>query len=84
MKNPYSVLMRIFLALGLVRLSRSFCRLYCPVQDAKLAPEVASGDSPFLWGCGENSLFKDKLFDFVTVSHVLEHLVTPKKFLAEF
>ncbi|AWW45643.1 hypothetical protein DPM18_01720 [Polynucleobacter paneuropaeus] len=110
MKNPYSALMRICLALGLVRLAWSFRRLYCPVPKSALVLEVGSGGSPYFranvlvdayaqtrerhWapfvtdrpsvlGFGENLPFKDKSFDFVIASHVLEHSANPKKFLEE-
>ena len=110
MKNSYSALMRICLAVGLVRLAWSFRRLYCPVPKSALVLEVGSGGSPYFranvlvdaytqtrerhWapfvtdrpsvlGFGENLPFKDKSFDFVIASHVLEHSANPKKFLEE-
>jgi SAM-dependent methyltransferase len=110
MKNSNSVLMRLCLTLGLVRLAWSFRRLYCPVSKNALVLEVGSGGSPYFranvlvdayaetrerhWaafvtdrpsvlGFGENLPFKDKSFDFVIASHVLEHSANPKKFLEE-
>jgi SAM-dependent methyltransferase len=110
MKNPYSSLMRLCLALGWVRFAWSFRRLYCPVPNNALVLEVGSGGSPYFranvlidayaqtrerhWapfvtdrpsvlGFGENLPFKDKSFDFVIASHVLEHSENPKKFLEE-
>lgn len=110
MKTSNSVLMRLCLTLGLVRLAWSFRRLYCPVPKNALVLEVGSGGSPYFranvlvdayaqtrerhWapfvtdrpsvlGFGENLPFKDKSFDFVIASHVLEHSANPKKFLEE-
>lgn len=110
MKNSYSVLMRLCLALGMVRLAWSFRRLYCPVPKGALVLEVGSGGSPYFranvlvdayaqtrerhWapfvtdrpsvlGFGENLPFKDKAFDFVVASHVLEHSANPRQFLEE-
>lgn len=45
------------------------------------APLVA--DRPTVLGFVENLPFKDKAFDFVIASHVLEHSAHPEKFLAE-
>lgn len=108
--NPYSTLMRFFLAIGLSRLAWSFRRLHCPVPKTALVLEVGSGGSPYFranvlvdaysqtrerhWaplitdrpsvlGFGESLPFKDKAFDFVIASHVLEHSDDPKKFLDE-
>jgi SAM-dependent methyltransferase len=40
-------------------------------------------DRPTLLGFGEKLPFKDKVFDFVIASHVLEHTPFPEKFLSE-
>jgi len=40
-------------------------------------------DRPIILGFVENLPFKDKAFDFVIASHVLEHSKNPKKFLSE-
>ncbi|MCM0605506.1 MAG: class I SAM-dependent methyltransferase [Xanthomonadaceae bacterium] len=40
-------------------------------------------DRPFVLGFVENLPFKDKSFDFVIASHVLEHSKDPEKFLSE-
>lgn len=40
-------------------------------------------DRPSVVGLGENLPFKDKVFDFVIASHVLEHSSDPESFLKE-
>jgi len=40
-------------------------------------------DRPLVYGQVENMPFKDKSFDFVIASHVLEHVSDPAKFLSE-
>lgn len=40
-------------------------------------------DRPSVLGMGESLPFKDKIFDFVIASHVLEHSPEPEKFLNE-
>ncbi len=40
-------------------------------------------DRPLVFGMAENMPFKDKAFDFVIASHVLEHVSDPAKFLNE-
>lgn len=42
-----------------------------------------TSDRPTVLGFVENLPFKDKAFDFVIASHVLEHSVQPEKFLSE-
>src|ERR1041384_6081923 len=41
-------------------------------------------DRPFVFGFIENLPFKDRTFDFLIASHVLEHSKNPEKALAEF
>jgi SAM-dependent methyltransferase len=105
-----SVLMSIFLGLGMKRLAWAFRRLHCPVSKDALVLEVGSGGNPYFranvlidayastrerhWaplvmdrpsvmGFGESLPFKDKAFDFVIASHVLEHSADPEKFIIE-
>ena len=40
-------------------------------------------DRPMVYGVGERMPFKDKAFDFVIASHVLEHTADPASFLNE-
>ncbi|MCG2659082.1 MAG: methyltransferase domain-containing protein [Kiritimatiellae bacterium] len=40
-------------------------------------------DRPFVLAFGESLPFKDRVFDFVIASHVLEHSPAPERFLAE-
>lgn len=40
-------------------------------------------DRPLVYGVVENMPFKDKAFDFVIASHILEHVSEPEKFLNE-
>jgi ubiquinone/menaquinone biosynthesis C-methylase UbiE len=40
-------------------------------------------DRPLVMGLAENLPFKDKSFDFVIASHVLEHSSDPERFLKE-
>lgn len=40
-------------------------------------------DRPFVLAFGESLPFKDRAFDFVIASHVLEHSPAPERFLAE-
>ena len=40
-------------------------------------------DRPFVWGNAERLPFKNDAFDFVVLSHVLEHTFRPKQLLAE-
>jgi len=40
-------------------------------------------DRPLILGFGEKLPFKDRVFDFVIASHVLEHSANPEKFLSE-
>jgi glycosyltransferase involved in cell wall biosynthesis/SAM-dependent methyltransferase len=40
-------------------------------------------DRPMVLGFGENLPFRDKVFDFVIASHVLEHSADPARFLSE-
>jgi ubiquinone/menaquinone biosynthesis C-methylase UbiE len=40
-------------------------------------------DRPLVYGLVENMPFKDKCFDFVIASHVLEHVSDPAAFLSE-
>lgn len=42
-----------------------------------------TADRPTIIGNGENLPFKDKAFDFVIASHVLEHSSDPERFLKE-
>jgi SAM-dependent methyltransferase len=105
-----SILMSIFLSLGMKRLAWAFRRLHCPVPKDALVLEVGSGGNPYFranvlvdaytttrerhWaplitdrpsviGFGESLPFKDKAFDFVIASHVLEHSSEPEKFINE-
>jgi hypothetical protein len=41
-------------------------------------------DRPFVFGFIENLPFKDRSFDFLIASHVLEHSTSPEKSLVEF
>ncbi len=50
-------------------------------QERHWEPLIA--DRPIVLGYGENLPFKDKSFDFIIASHVLEHSAQPEKFLAE-
>jgi SAM-dependent methyltransferase len=54
---------------------------YTQTRERHWAPFVT--DRPSVLGFGENLPFKDKSFDFVIASHVLEHSANPKKFLEE-
>lgn len=54
---------------------------YAQTRERHWAPFVT--DRPSVLGFGENLPFKDKSFDFVIASHVLEHSANPKKFLEE-
>ena len=54
---------------------------YMQTRERHWAPFVI--DRPSVLGFGENLPFKDKAFDFVIASHVLEHSVNPRKFLEE-
>ncbi len=40
-------------------------------------------DRPMVFGVGEQMPFRDKAFDFVIASHILEHTSEPEKFIAE-
>ena len=40
-------------------------------------------DRPLIFGLAEKMPFKDKVFDFVVASHVLEHTSDPEKFISE-
>lgn len=108
--NENSLLMNLFLALGLERIAWACRRLHCPVPKSALVLEVGSGGSPYFrsnvlidayeetrerhWaplvkdrpsvlGMGEALPFKDRAFDFVIASHVLEHSGDPERFLLE-
>ena len=105
-----SIIMSIFLSLGMKRLAWAFRRMHCPVPEEALVLEVGSGGNPYFranvladayattrerhWaplvtdrpsvmGFGESLPFKDKVFDFVIASHVLEHSAEPEKFINE-
>jgi SAM-dependent methyltransferase len=105
-----SIIMSIFLGLGMKRLAWAFRRMHCPVPEEALVLEVGSGGNPYFranvladayattrerhWaplvtdrpsvmGFGESLPFKDKAFDFVIASHVLEHSSEPEKFINE-
>ena len=54
---------------------------YAHTRERHWAPFVT--DRPSVLGFGENLPFKDKSFDFVIASHVLEHSANPKKFIEE-
>jgi SAM-dependent methyltransferase len=54
---------------------------YEETRERHYAPLVA--DRPTVLGFVEHLPFKDKAFDFVIASHVLEHSSDPEKFLAE-
>ena len=54
---------------------------YESTRERHWAPLVA--DRPMVLGFVEDLPFKDKAFDFVIASHVLEHSAEPKKFLSE-
>lgn len=40
-------------------------------------------DRPMVYGLGEHMPFRDKAFDFVIASHILEHTADPASFLSE-
>jgi SAM-dependent methyltransferase len=54
---------------------------YEETQERHWEPLVS--DRPTILAMGEKLPFKDKAFDFVIASHVLEHIASPEKFLAE-
>lgn len=54
---------------------------YEATRERHYVPLVA--DRPTVLGFVESLPFKDKVFDFVIASHVLEHSVDPKRFLSE-
>ena len=54
---------------------------YEETQERHWEPLVS--DRPTILAMGEKLPFKDKAFDFVIASHVLEHTASPEKFLAE-
>jgi SAM-dependent methyltransferase len=54
---------------------------YSQTRERHWAPFIT--DRPSVLGFGENLPFKDKAFDFVIASHVLEHSENPKQFLDE-
>ena len=54
---------------------------YPQTRERHWAPLIS--DRPSVLGFGENLPFKDKAFDFVIASHVLEHSDDPKQFLDE-
>lgn len=54
---------------------------YEDTRERHWAPFVK--DRPSVLGYGESLPFKDKIFDFVIASHVLEHSSDPEKFLNE-
>ena len=54
---------------------------YEETRERHWAPFIV--DRPAIIGTGENLPFKDKVFDFVIASHVLEHSADPKKFIME-
>ena len=54
---------------------------YASTRERHWAPFIT--DRPSVLGMGEALPFKDKSFDFVIASHVLEHSAEPEKFLKE-
>lgn len=54
---------------------------YRETRERHWAPFIT--DRPSLLGMGENLPFRDKSFDFIIASHVLEHSADPEKFLQE-
>jgi SAM-dependent methyltransferase len=54
---------------------------YEDTRERHWAPLIT--DRPTVLGFVENLPFKDKAFDYVIASHVLEHSTDPKRFLAE-
>lgn len=54
---------------------------YEATRERHYVPLVA--DRPTVLGYAESLPFKDKIFDFVIASHVLEHSADPKRFLSE-
>lgn len=54
---------------------------YAETRERHWAPFVT--DRPSLLGIGEALPFRDKSFDFVIASHVLEHSADPERFLRE-
>lgn len=54
---------------------------YAHTRERHWAPLIS--DRPTVLGFVENLPFKDKAFDFVIASHVLEHSTEPEKFLSE-
>lgn len=54
---------------------------YADTRERHWAPFIT--DRPSALGMGEALPFKDKVFDFVIASHVLEHSSDPKQFLLE-
>lgn len=54
---------------------------YASTRERHWAPFVT--DRPSVLGFGESLPFKDKSFDFVIASHVLEHSAEPEKFIKE-
>lgn len=54
---------------------------YEETRERHWAPFVK--DRPSVLGVGEALPFKDKVFDFVIASHVLEHSADPERFLSE-
>ena len=54
---------------------------YEVTRERHWAPLVA--DRPTVLGLAENLPFRDKAFDFVIASHVLEHSADPERFIAE-
>lgn len=54
---------------------------YAETRERHWAPFIT--DRPSVLGMGERLPFRDKSFDFVIASHVLEHSADPDKFLSE-
>ena len=54
---------------------------YAETRERHWAPFIK--DRPSVLGMGEALPFRDKSFDFVIASHVLEHSANPEKFLSE-
>ena len=55
---------------------------YFETQERNWVPLIT--DRPFVFGNIESLPFKDKAFDFIIASHVLEHSLDPIKAIAEF
>lgn len=54
---------------------------FAETRERHWAPFIT--DRPSVFGMGEELPFRDKCFDFVIASHVLEHSANPEKFLSE-